>query len=549
MINKITNLRKAQYTLIMILILFPVISFSQIRIACLGNSITWSTEGGTGYVAYLKQYLGSGYDTKNFGKIGYCAGQKVEHSIWTESEFKNIFPYKPHIVTIMLGTNDHKHTERWDLWESDFERSYQALIDTFQTMETMPLIIPVLPPHAGEGKWNIYGTVIYNELLPHIRNVAAASGLEYMDANTPTRDSIKYFYQIFPDSVHPNDAGHKVLADIFAEGIQNIYAKRTPRQKLLWYGSAPGATGNDSLDKPRLFAYPAPDSLNTGIAVLICPGGAYHHVSLELEGSSIASWLNEQGINAFVLQYRCNTYKHPIPLNDAKHAMRIIRHYADAYKLDTSKIGVMGFSAGGHLASTMLTLWDNGTPDHINYIQRKKSRPDFGSLIYPVITLSGPYAHTGSREYLLGSNPEQSLVDSLSTQHRVNALTPPCFLAHGDADDGVVPQNSAMFDSALQANGVASTLFNDAGKGHGYGLDGAWPDAFLQWLRQQGIVSMASASAKRSMQNRVQKIWPGQEANKEGLPQQIYFDVPVSGKEGVAKRYNARGAQIPQRQK
>ncbi|MBF0432588.1 MAG: prolyl oligopeptidase family serine peptidase [Fibrobacteria bacterium] len=541
-------------TIFILCIFFSVFLVSlsaQVKVACVGNSLTyslaWDPVNDPRLVARLGRLMGDDYDVhKPFAQPGRTALRNAKWSIWKEQEFKDIFTWKPNIITIMLGTNDSK-AENWSTLKDQFEDDYKAMIDTFSTISPKPLIIPVLPPHAGEGKWNIYGSVIFNEVIPRIRNVAEAAGLEYIDVNTPTRDSIQYFSILFPDSVHSdqNSGGHQVIADIYREGILNLYEKRRPRQKQLWYGKNPGALGEDYLvDKPTLHIYPAPDSIATGVGIIICPGGSYQNVAMDIEGHPTAKFLNDNGITAFVLRYRVSPYKHPIPLGDVKQAMRIVRHYADDYNLDTTKIGIMGFSAGGHLASTLLTHYDNGTPDHINYIQRKKSKPDFGILIYPVITLSGTNTHTGSRDNLLGTSPDQSLITELSNHLQVTSATPPTFMGHGDADTDVPFANSAIFDSALNANGVESELFTDPGKAHGYGIDGQWPAALINWLGRTGVVKVKDVRRNASLNasQKVIKIYPGDSRHK--LPAKIYYEVSDKEKVGASQLFDSKGNKV-----
>jgi predicted esterase len=212
---------------------------------------------------------------------------------------------------------------------------------------------------------------------------------------------------------------------------------------------------------------------------------------MSYEGVDEAKWFNTFGVTAFVLRYRYSPYRHPMEMNDAKRAMRTVRYYAASYGIDTTRIGLMGFSAGGHLASTVGTHFDAGKPADPDPIERKKARPDFLVLIYPVITLTTPYTHTGSRDALLGVPANAAQVDSLSNQKWVTAQTPQTFLAHGDADDAVPIQNSRMFDSACKAFNVPDTLVVDPGKGHAYGMNGIWPNALKNWMLKRGLLNKA----------------------------------------------------------
>src|SRR5262249_14529207 len=188
----------------------------------------------------------------------------------------------------------------------------------------------------------------------------------------------------------------------------------------------------------------------SGAAIVVCPGGAYQHLA-DHEGHDVAVWLNSIGVTAAVLKYRLGpTYHHPAMLLDVSRAVRTVRARASEWKLDPARIGVMGFSAGGHLASTIATHFDEGKVDSTDVIDRASSRPDLVILGYPVITLTGPSAHGGSRRNLLGDDAPADLVDSLSNEKQVTARTPPAFLFHTEDDPAVPLENSLMFAAALR---------------------------------------------------------------------------------------------------
>ena len=186
---------------------------------------------------------------------------------------------------------------------------------------------------------------------------------------------------------------------------------------LLWPDGAPGAIGSEPVDKPKITVYLAPADRATGAAVVVCPGGGYQVVAADHEGKQIAEWLNSLGVSAFVLQYRLGQrYRHPAPLQDAQRAIRIVRSRATEWRVDPKRIGILGFSAGGHLASTAATHFDDGKPDASDPIEREGSRPDFAVLCYAVISLVDPPAHSGSRRNLLGDPPDPALVELLSNE-------------------------------------------------------------------------------------------------------------------------------------
>jgi acetyl esterase/lipase len=261
----------------------------------------------------------------------------------------------------------------------------------------------------------------------------------------------------------------------------------------LWSKGAPGAVGETADDKPTLTHY-RPEK-PTGAAVVVCPGGGYSHLALGHEGKDIATWLNERGVTAFVLKYRrAPKYKHPIPLTDVQRALRTVRSRAKEWELDPAKIGVWGFSAGGHLASCAATMFEDGKSDAQDPIDRVSSRPDFAILCYPVIDMEGAPTHRGSRKNLLGDNPAPELIKKMSTYTQVTEKTPPTFLFHTDADAGVVPENSILFYLALKKAKVPAELHIYEKGRHGVGLAPAdpvlntWPDRLADWLKERGAI-------------------------------------------------------------
>lgn len=273
-----------------------------------------------------------------------------------------------------------------------------------------------------------------------------------------------------------------------------VYAAEPPVE-LLWPNGAPGAIGQEDADRPKVRIYLPEAERAAGTAVVVCPGGGYGALAMDHEGRQIAEWLNSLGVAAFVLQYRiAPRYKHPAPLNDVQRAIRFVRSRAEKYKVSPNRIGVWGFSAGGHLASTAATHFDGGQPNAPDPIDRVSSRPDFAILAYPVITLSGDYVHKGSRRNLLGENPDAALVDDLSNEKRVTSQTPPTFLFHTNADTGVPPENSVLFYLALRKAGVPAELHIYEQGRHGVGLAptnavlSSWADRLADWLRVRGML-------------------------------------------------------------
>ena len=262
---------------------------------------------------------------------------------------------------------------------------------------------------------------------------------------------------------------------------------------LLWPGGAPGALGDKDDDKPTLTAFlPAPEKA-TGAAIVICPGGGYGGLAPH-EGQGYAEWLADNGIAGVVLKYRLGShgYRHPAMLNDAARAVRLTRTKAIDWKIDPKRVGIMGSSAGGHLASTLLTHFDAGKPGDADAVERESSRPDLGILCYAVITM-GENTHGGSRSNLLGDKPAPEMIDLLSNEKQVTKNTPPCFIWHTWEDGAVKVENSFDFAAALRRNGVPFDLHVYQKGAHGIGLgrvDGVvhpWATDCLYWLKVQGF--------------------------------------------------------------
>src|SRR5580658_860690 len=277
---------------------------------------------------------------------------------------------------------------------------------------------------------------------------------------------------------------------------QSPPAPQTPLP--LWPDGAPGALGKEPKDIPTLTPFwPAPE-MATGAGMVICPGGGYGALAPH-EGEGYAYWLNTQGITAFVLKYRLGSsgYRHPRMLEDAARAMRLVRFRAAEWKLDPKRLGIIGSSAGGHLASTLLTHFDAGQAEAADPIDRLSCRPDLGVLCYAVITM-GDETHKGSRDNLLGKDPSPELIKELSNELHVSRETPPCFLFHTSEDAAVPVENSLQFAAALRRAKVPFELHIYEHVAHGMGLGtrslhpGAdemhpWTRECQRWLKEQGF--------------------------------------------------------------
>jgi acetyl esterase/lipase len=278
-----------------------------------------------------------------------------------------------------------------------------------------------------------------------------------------------------------------------AAGAQDF---RVKAPVLLWPAGAPGTLGTADKDRPTIKAYMPSVDTATGAAVVICPGGGYGMLA-EHEGDHYARFLAENGVAAFVLKYRLGAdgYHHPSMLQDAARAVRLVRSEAPDWGVNPHKVGIMGSSAGGHLASMLLTHFDAGDPAAADPVDRLSSRPDFGILCYAVITM-GEFTHQGSKANLLGKDPSPEMVRLLSNELQVTPQTPPSFIWHTWEDSAVPVENSLQFAAALRKAGVPYDLHIYEKGAHGIGLgSGEWNPAkrhpwtadLLFWLKGRGF--------------------------------------------------------------
>lgn len=298
-----------------------------------------------------------------------------------------------------------------------------------------------------------------------------------------------------------------VLEDQKIKSMEALTIGPPPVEMELWPDGAPGAmklteemTLNNNgilsnVETPTITLYQPPREKATGAAVVICPGGGYWILAVDHEGKQIAEWLNSIGVAGIVVKYRHKQFKHPIPLTDAQHAVSTVRYRAKEWGIDPKKIGILGFSAGGHLASSALTHFHNGKPDATDPIDKVSSRPDFGVLIYPVITFTQDFMHAGSRNNLLGNNPDPKLIEYMSSELQVTKDTPPTFLVHSTDDGAVPPQNSISFYLACKEAGVPAEMHIYLKGGHGYGMRPEscvaardWPGRCKAWMKEIGIL-------------------------------------------------------------
>ncbi|MBN1126595.1 MAG: alpha/beta hydrolase [Sedimentisphaerales bacterium] len=274
----------------------------------------------------------------------------------------------------------------------------------------------------------------------------------------------------------------------------------------LWPDGAPGAKMLDVAESyenghiqhvqtPTLTIYLPAKEKATGAAIVICPGGAYWLLAMDHEGHEVARWLNSIGVAGIIVKYRHKDFKHPVPMLDAQRAIRTVRFRAREWNIDPKRIGILGFSAGGHLASTAATHFDSGKSEAADPIERVSCRPDFAVLVYPVITFTKDTMHRGSRNNLIGVNPDSQLIESLSNELQVTRDTPPTFLVHSSDDNGVSPQNSIDFYLACLKAGIPVEMHIYEKGGHGYGLRADrctaaadWPGRCEAWMRQRDFL-------------------------------------------------------------
>ena len=248
-----------------------------------------------------------------------------------------------------------------------------------------------------------------------------------------------------------------------------------------------------NVSEAEMYVYLPKIGINTGAALVICPGGGYMIEAMDHEGYDLAEWLTTQGVAGIVLKYRLPYGHDQIPLEDAQRALRIVRQKAAEWGINPAKIGIAGSSAGGHLASTAGTRFDLGKPESTDPLEKYSCRPDFMLLLYPVITFNEEFGHMGSRTNLIGTGNKWELVEKYSNELHVTPQTPPTFLILADDDGGVPPRNSIEFYMALKKNKIPAEMHIFRDGGHGFGMTkknlpvDQWPNLFAQWMKAQGI--------------------------------------------------------------
>ena len=279
----------------------------------------------------------------------------------------------------------------------------------------------------------------------------------------------------------------RILFSLFVQAaVYSGCLAQEPMEMDLWTGGAPESNGlsinerGDDFSVAKLYVYRPDKQKNTRAAVVICPGGGYANLAMTHEGHDFARWLSGNGITAVILKYRLPNKNHFIPLKDAQRALRTVRAKAKEWDIDPAKVGISGFSAGGHLASTAATHFDTGNASAADQLDRISCRPDFAILFYPVITMKEEFTHQGSRRNLIGDGYNAELVRFYSNEEQVTAQTPPVFLITSDDDKTVVSRNSVEFYLALKRNNVPAVLYIIPDGGHGWGTNPEKPQ-YLEW--------------------------------------------------------------------
>jgi acetyl esterase/lipase len=291
-------------------------------------------------------------------------------------------------------------------------------------------------------------------------------------------------------------AGSQPAAKATAAPTARPLVARVQTAIPLWAAGAPGALGTTPADQPEVTPYLPPEGRDNGTAVLVFPGGGYRNLAMEKEGTAVANWLASNGVTAFVVRYRLGpAYHHPVMLGDAQRAIRTVRSRAAEWGIDPHRLGIIGFSAGGHLAATAGTHYDAGAASNADPIEQASSRPDFMLLIYPVITMRDSVTHSGSRLNLLGQHPDSALVRLLSNETQVTRDTPPTFLVHSTNDKTVPVENSLLIYESLHTAGVPVEMHIFEYGGHGFGIApadpvlAAWTTAAESWMRRHGWIA------------------------------------------------------------
>ncbi len=371
-----------------------------------------------------------------------------------------------------------------NLTRVEYARNLQSIVDRLQQTGAALIWASTTPVPAGSGGRVEGDAALYNQVAAQIME---RNGIPVNDLYARVKPHLAT-YQL-PANVHFNAQGSRFLADRVVAACRQALASRG-EIITLWPDGAPGATGHDAGDIPTLTLYRVPSNASSHSAVVVCPGGGYGGLAIEHEGHKIAQWLNSMGITAAFLKYRNRSggYRFPAPQQDVQRALRTLRARARELDVASERIGVMGFSAGGHLAASATTHFNEAFYTPRDDIDRQRCRPDFSILVYPVISMQDDLTHRGSQKNLLGSPADPNLIQRMSNELQVTAQTPPVFLVHTDSDKVVKSENSIAFYLALKKAGVPAELHIYQRGQHGFGLgdpgaaNASWPRRCRDWL-------------------------------------------------------------------
>lgn len=412
---------------------------------------------------------------------------------WGISRIPDVVAAKPDLVILAFGMNDSSGRSA-----AEYKSNIAEMINTTResSPETEFILVATM---LGNSDW----VTLKHELFPQYRNALAElvqPGVALADMTSIWAEMLKRKKDadLTGNGVnHPNDFGHRVYAQVLTTLLvppKDAAAVPLPEKPLavkLWPDKAPNGDGTFESSEAKMTVH-LPKKPG-GSAIVICPGGGYGGLVTGAEGHGIAEWLNSHGIAGIVLEYRLPAGRSYVPLLDAQRAIRMVRSNAKAWQINPAQVGIMGFSAGGHLASTAATHFDDGKADAEDALDRPGCRPDFAVLVYPVVTM-GEKTHGGSRTNLLGANPSQEMMDLFSNEKQVTEKTPPMFLAHAIDDSAVPSINSKQLFDALQSAKIPSKYLELPSGGHGLnGYKGpmwdAWQKQSLEWLVEQNLIS------------------------------------------------------------
>ncbi len=438
-------------------------------------------------------------------------------------------------VLIQFGHNDAKSEDpaRHAPANGAYQENLRLFIDEVHARDGHVIVATSIVRRRFEGDALL---PTHGDYPAAARAVAAEAGVPLIDLNEKTRELVEALgpekskalylwtpplrYPRFPDGAkddtHFSAYGAAVIAQLAAEEIQfletpisaHLKQPQPDFREIRWRSIHPEGTldfqpgnGEEKLENsrvsnvhvPAIAFFPSFLGEAPRPTVIVCPGGGYARLAIEHEGVAVARWLNSIGVNAFLLKYRLKEYGYPAPFQDVLQAIRTVREEAEMYAVERSRIGVLGFSAGGHLAGMAATLWDSGEAVRGD-TGAVSARPDFAVMVYPVVTLQDPDTHRGSRRNLLGEHPDEALVTALSLENQVTARTPPVFLLHGASDTAVSARNSLLFADALREQGIPFALHIFPEGPHGFGMTpldspvDVWTTLLADWLEEREIL-------------------------------------------------------------